>query len=326
MLWTIEAKGGYFDCGKAFGAACAESIAYRLAREFRANAVESYIEELKKVDALCRTLYPEYVEELEGIAEGSGADYWSLLLLNTPELMERHQGCTTVAVSNESEVYLVHNEDGNGNERSEDCVILHYVLPNCSFYAFTYAGEIAGGSYSWNSHGLYFSVNYLKPIEIDFTGRVSRNFVARKVVEAKSIQDAITVLEHGQDVSGYHYYMGQGTELVSIENFQNEVSVKKVMGVDVHANHYLHEQFVDRASGKPNSLTRQKRAEELKQQGVDPLHMLADRANLPNAICTEFGDGLHTISTIGFYPKEHVIKLYEPETLKIEQEFPYEFK
>jgi len=321
MLRVIEAKGDYFACGKIFGASCAESIAFRIKRELADNAVEQYQSELETVDALCKKLYPEYVSELEGIAEGSGASYWDLLLLNTPELMERAQGCTTVAVSNAEEQYLVHNEDANADERSEDCVLLHYVLPDRSFYAFTYAGEIAGGSYSWNSHGLYFSVNYVKPIDIDFDGRVSRNFVARKLIEAESIEAAVAILEHGQDVSGYHYYMGQGDRLVSIENFRNEVSMKEVEGTDVHANHYLHEKFAAQAIGKPNSLTRQQRAEELRDRGAAPFDILTDRANLPDAICTGFGEGLHTISTIGFYPQERKIRLYEPGTLIVEAEY-----
>lgn len=321
MLRIIEAKGDYYECGRIFGSLCAESIAYRLEQELPGDTIEEYREELLSIDKLCRKLYPECIRELEGIAEESGADYWALLLLNTPELMARHQGCTTIAVSNGKEQYLVHNEDGNATERSEDCMLLHYVLPDRSFYAFTYAGELAGGSYSWNNNGLYFSVNYLKPIDIDFTGRVSRNFVARKVIEATSIEEAVHILEHGQDVSGYHYYMGQEDRLVSIENYQNEVSLKEVQGIDVHANHYLHEKFIDRASSKPNSLTRQKRAEELVLAGAQPIQVLADRENLPNAICTEFGEGLHTISTIGFYPQEHLVRLYKPETLEPEAVF-----
>jgi len=321
MLRVIEARGDYFACGKIFGASCAESIAFRIARELAEHPSEKYQLELKKVDTLCRKLYPEYVSELEGIAEGSGASYWDLLLLNTPELMERAQGCTTVAVSNAREQYLVHNEDANADERSEDCVLLHYVLPDRSFYAFTYTGELAGGSYSWNSCGLYFSVNYVKPIDINFDGRVSRNFVARKLIEVENIEAAVAILEHGQDVSGYHYYMGQGDRLVSIENFRNEVSLLEVEGTDVHANHYLHNKFLERVTGKPNSIMRQQRAEELRDQGVAPLNILTDRANLPDAICTNFGEGLHTISTIGFYPQEQKIRLYEPGTLLVEAEY-----
>ncbi|CAN5742852.1 C45 family autoproteolytic acyltransferase/hydolase [soil metagenome] len=322
MIRIIEAKGDYYECGKTFGSLCAENIAYRIAQELPGTTVETYRKELSVVDQTCRILYPDYVRELEGIADGSGVDYWTLLLLNTPELMARHQGCTTIAVSNRKEQYVVHNEDGGATERSEDCVLLHYVLPDRSFYAFSYAGELAGGSYSWNNTGLYLSVNYLKPIHLDFSGRVSRNFVARKIIEAKSIKDAIYILEHGQDVSGYHYYMGQGDKLVSIENFQNDVSVKEVVGVDIHANHYLHDKFIQKASGKPNSLVRQRRAEELVRKGTEPIQVLVDRENLPDAICTEFGEGLHTISTIGFYPQENIVKLYKPETLEIEAEFP----
>lgn len=304
MLKIIEATGDYFTCGKTFGTSCIKNIANRLKRELANNSTEIYKNELKEIDTLCKKFYPEYIIELKGIAEGAKVDYWKLLLLNSPELMERHQGCTSIAISNKKEFYLVHNEDGNSNEDIENCIILHYTLPHCSFYAFTYAGELPGASYGWNSHGLYFSVNYLKPINNNINEKISRNFIARKMLELNNIDNVKKIIKNGQDMSGYHYYMGQGNKLISIENFQDEISLNKVIGINIHTNHYLHRKFTKRANGKENSLIRQNQAEKLIKKGFQPLKILADRANLPNAICTKFGEGLHTISTVGFYPQK----------------------
>jgi len=321
MLKVVEAQGSYRECGRAFGLACKENISYRLDRDAPLTALATHREELNGVDERCRKWYPEYVQELEGIAEGSGADYWRLLLLNTPELLERESGCTSIAVSKGDSLYLVHNEDGVSEERTEDCTLLHYILPNVSFYAFTYDGELAGGSYSWNSHHLYFSVNYLEPISLDIDGWVSRNFVARKMVETSSVEDAIKVLESGQDGCGYHYYIGQDDKLFSIENFHNEVSVREVSGTDVHSNHYLHPAFLNRGNRGEHTEVRLERAQELVSQGKDPLQILTDRANAPLSICTEKNEALHTISTFGVYPRDHKVVLYEPESLKEEAVF-----
>lgn len=321
MLRIVELSGDYYDCGKQFGLACKDNIQSRLNKEITPALVEQHKEILQEVDTRYRELYPDYCKELEGVAAGSETDYWALLLLNTSEILERTAGCTSIAVATDTQKYLVHNEDGDAQERTEDCFLLHYTLKDSSFYAFTYAGELPGGSYSWNSSHLYFSVNYLKPIDPDMHGRVSRNFLARKAIEAKNIDEAIALFKSYDDASGYHYYMGQGDGFVSIENFHTQVSVKEVQGIDAHSNHYLHPDFIGKVEHKQHTQMRIDRAQQLIKEGTDPLRVLADRANAPLSICTEPNEALHTISTIGFFPKEKKVILYEPELLKEESSF-----
>ena len=321
MLKIVGARGNYRACGFAYGTQCRESIAYRLQREISVSSVDAHRPLLLEIHERITARYPEFVQELEGIAAGSECDYWRLLLLNTPEITERSAGCTSIAVTKKDEIYLVHNEDGEGDERAEDCVLLHYLLPDVSFYAFTYAGEIAGGSYSWNSHGLYLSVNYLTPLGTDLTSGVSRNFVARKIIESSDIEVAIRYLNGGGDMSGYHYYIGQGTSIYSIENYKDAASAREVVGIDVHSNHYLHPQFTGRTQPSKHSDTRLQRAQELVGTDADPLSILGDRAHAPLSICTNPNEALHTISTIGFYPRDNAIILYEPGTLAREARF-----
>jgi hypothetical protein len=86
----------------------------------------------------------------------------------------------------------------------------------------------------------------------------------------------------------------------------------------VHSNHYLHQAFVDKVHHKEHSEMRLRRAQELVHEGAKPLKILADRANALLSICTEPNEALHTISTLGVYPREHKVILYEPESLKEE--------
>ncbi len=321
MLKIIEARGNYYDCGYQFGEQAKKHIEYRLKREVKDALFKKYQKALEEVHQTCKKYYPQFIREMEGMADGAKVDYWRLLLLNTPEIESRKGGCTTIAAKRDDGIFLVHNEDGGGDERSQDCFLVHYVLPEVSFYAFVYAGEIPSGSYSWNSYGVYFSVNYLEPIRPDITDRVSRCFVARRLIEAKSIEDGISKLKSGHEASGYHYYLGKGTDLFSIEQFHDSVSIKEVRGIDVHTNHYLHPMFSAQAPTYKNSLIRYKQTLKLLEEKKDPMDILADRKHAPNSICTKLLENGHTISTIRFLPTENKVELYEPLSMKKVQTF-----
>ena len=322
MLKLIEAKGSPYECGRIFGDATRENILYRMNWCTPDGMFERHQAALPQINDACEKHYPQLAQELKGIADGAGIDYWRLLLLNSPEIREEVSGCTTIAVNENDKLSLMHNEDGGGNDRAADCFLLHYSLENgCSFYAFAYAGVLPGCSYSWNSHHLYFSVNYLKPIGMNLAGRVPRNFVSRAMIEAENVEAAIAFLKNSHDASGYHYYLGQGERLCSIENHGNRVSVKEVAGVDIHANHYLHPMFAPAASSSEHSRIRLAQARKLVGDGQEPMRVLTDRAHAPNAICTRQHEALNTISTIEFLPKEKRVTLFKPETLEREQSF-----
>ena len=322
MLKLIEASGNPYKRGRAFGAATRENILFRMKWIMPGGTFEKFKAALPPVNQICEKYYPRYVEELKGMADGAGIDYWRLLLLNSPEIREVPSGCTTIALNEGGRLTLMHNEDGNGLERAEDCFLLHYTLENGnSFYAFAYAGVLPGCSYSWNSAHLYFSVNYLNPIRSDIKGRVSRNFVARAMIEAESVENGIALLKSSHDASGYHYYLGQGERLCSIENFGNEVSVKEIAGIDVHSNHYIHPAFAKNAPTGEHSRIRLDQARKLIGQKLAPMQVLTDRTHAPNAICTRPYEALNTISTVEFSPREKRVTLFEPESLKEERNF-----
>ena len=195
-------------------------------------------------------------------------------------------------------------------------VFVHYALPTVSFYAFVYAGELPGTSYGWNSHGVFFTCNYLYlGFGVGLQGRVSRTFVARQLMEATDNDDAVTKLKSGHSASGYHNFIGKEDRLVSVEQYRDDVSVKEVVGMDVHTNHYLHAQFAVKMKSYKHSKMRYDRVSRLLREGYDPLRVLADRAHAPYAICTLQNEELHTLSTVRFLPVQHRVEVYEPKTL-----------
>jgi hypothetical protein len=148
--------------------------------------------------------------------------------------------------------------------------------------------------------------------------RVARTFVSRQLMDATDVDDAVTKLKSGHNATGYHNFMGKGDRLVSVEQFRDEVSVEEVAGTSVHTNHYRHPLFAKKMKSYKHSAMRYERMNKLLRDGDDPLRVLADRANAPNAVCTLQNEELHTLSTVRFLPLQRKVELFEPRTLALQ--------
>ena len=315
----VEANGDHYRCGRDYGAATKRNITWRLNTFVDNEEFQDSSRELHAAHENCKQYFPQYLRELEGVADGAEVDFWKLLYFNLPELSHSESGCTSIAIRDANETLLVHNEDSVGEERLQDGFLVHYTLPTVSFYAFAYAGELPGNSYGWNSHGAFFTCNYLYlGFGVGLKGRISRAFVARQLMEATDIDDAVTRLKVGHSASGYHNFIGKEDRLVSVEQFRDEVSVEEVVGADVHTNHYLHPQFAEMMDSYKHSRMRYDRVNKLLREGHNPLRVLADRADAPYAICTLKNEELHTLSTVRFLPLHHRVEVYEPKTLELQ--------
>ena len=321
-LDIVEARGDHYLCGRDYGAATKRNIIWRLDNFVDDDAFKGSSRELHAAHETCKQYFPQYLRELQGVADGAEVDFWKLLYFNLPELSDSDSGCTSIAIRGANETLLVHNEDSVGEERLQDGFLVHYVLPTVSFYAFAYAGELPGTSYGWNSHGVFFTCNYLYlGFGVGLQGRVSRTFVARQLMEATDIDDAVAKLRSGHSASGYHDFIGKEDRVVSVEQFRDGVSVEEVVGKYVHTNHYLHPQFTAKMESYKHSQMRYDRVSKLLLEGYDPLRVLADRADAPYAICTLQNEELHTLSTVRLLPLQHRVEVYAPKTLERQAEF-----
>lgn len=322
MIKHFEVSGNYYECGFQIGQALKKVIQKRLDRLVTKEIFSIWEKDLPKVEEVCQSRFPNLISEIQGVADGAEVDFKRVLLLNCEELRYSEKGCTTIAEVSSKEISLTHNEDTGAEigDHIEDCILITYNLPNLTFTSFLYAGELPGSAYNWNNLGLYFSVNYLDPLDpIPYPDRIPRDFTARALIEARDLEEALKILGTTSDASGYHYYIGKGDEIISVEQNLDKLSVLNVTGVIAHSNHYTHPQFANNMDIDQSSKFRLKRANEMIDDHKEALKILSDRTNAPYTICRLPEDDGLTLSTVKFLPRENKVIIYTP--LSIEKEY-----
>ncbi len=331
--------GTPFDCSFQIGKRFHREIRARL-RHYRISplSLKHQWKQIHEYYHYCQRHYPQYREEIAGLAEGSKTDFLELFYLNCPELSQSHHschgsnsshscygghGCSSIAIVPEEEkgkMLLAHNEDGEPGEKG---VLITYQLPKLTFHSFVYHGELPGSAYNWNQYGLFFTVNYI-PVLSRKKG-APYYFLTRKLVECPTVASAIRILKQSSCASGFHAYIGQGHRIISVEKWGNKTSIKEVKGIEGHTNHFLHPGM--RSEVRKGSLLRLKRLQELLASkkiktknhpgmgGAKPsltsgelLKILFDRRNRPYPLYSATGDESRTLSTVVF--KDGKMKIY----------------
>ncbi|XP_019624203.1 PREDICTED: uncharacterized protein LOC109469888 [Branchiostoma belcheri] len=161
-----------------------------------------------------KTAYPNYVEELEGMAEGADVPFehmfivnyeFEILLLNMKKKEEEKEGlkgCTTVFLNyRDGPRVLAHNEDGPAGEQG--CLLVAHVepyslpggrtLPEENFVSYCYTCLLPGVAFSFNSHGLCITCNTLVSKEAE-ENKIGLSFACRAVLAASTVDDAVSML------------------------------------------------------------------------------------------------------------------------------------
>lgn len=313
MIKHITVSGSHYECGLQIGQSLKEEIRIRIETHITDDVFNRLSTKAQITQETCRKLCPQFIEELEGMAEGAEISFDKIFLLNCEELRDSEVGCTTIAEVSKDTISIFHNED-TGDD-SEEFALITYNLPDYSLTAFSYAGSLPGDAFGWNGFGTCVTVNYLAPIdkEVDPT-RLPRNFTGRALLEAKDINHGLEILRTCPDATGYHYFMGHGNRIVSVEQYKDDLSVQDVSGRMAHANHYIHPQFVQKASGDENTKTRQERADTLIADEVTNSDILLNTQDAPNSICRREGDNGRTLSSVEFNLTEKLVHIKNPET------------
>ncbi len=196
-----------------------------------------------------RRLYPDYVEELRGMAEGAGVDFPDLFVISAEEeLLDRWGGwdkCSSAAVRGRDGLYLIHNEDYIG--RYEGRLVLIDAAPRGrpAFLSLGYPGTLAGSSCGLNDRGLAMSGNSLR-----FLPRrrgIPKNFVLRDVLAAKDLRQAyrrmavqprlagnnIMVVSSGEGRAAYIEAAPRQTVLVELGAARHLANTNHILSKDV---------------------------------------------------------------------------------------------
>jgi len=243
--------------------------------------------------------YPQYVDEMRGIAEGSNTSFGDIVALNVMEAVTvdalHLTRCTSMAVNEErtadGHVLAAHNEDWIPEDEDDVYVVSARPASEPPFLAMTYGGLLP--NVGFNAYGLAQLIDSVHPS--DSRIGIPRLVVARAVLAARRISGAIgrTLVPHR--AAGYNHLLAhESGEMYSVEvSSQRSEILHGTDGYLAHTNHYLAGTMREIES-EPEELissrVRYFRALRLLRQSsahtIKTLQaILKDHVNLPNSIC-----------------------------------------
>ncbi|KAK9053009.1 hypothetical protein SSX86_029639 [Deinandra increscens subsp. villosa] len=287
------------------------------------------------------TKFPNHWNEMRGIAHGAGVPFLHILILNfrkeilpfipKPERVEDEEeetidDCSDILVVSDAMAVVAHNEDANVALVGHTYLIKATLASGLTYTAYTYAGELPSCAFGFNNHGLAFTLNSVPPAESEIVaGGIGRNFISRDLLEATSLEDAITRIRSSLVSVGHSYNLIDINlrKILNVETASSQrLSVHEVGSTPFfHANMYLHLE-VDQAHDQ-NSISRQNRAALLpKKSKQDLLSLLGDTDDHKYPIFMQ-GPTLYTLCTAVFDLDERTLAITEANPRKGEVSYVF---
>jgi len=260
---------------------------------------EEALRETQKFLPYSEEAFPQFVEEIRGIAEGASVPFHEIWILNCYEeltdVQHRMWGCTSLSVRSDhtadGHVLLAHNEDWNSVDH--DTVYLVHAEPDDgpAFIGMTYGPLLA--NIGLNAEGIAVAINSVYPND----GRVGvpRILFSRAVLSACTIGQAIRACVPKLRAGGYNYLLADAHgELYSVETSATTHDILYGHGGWLaHTNHYLAPkmQALEEPGTYAGSHVRLNRVQRLLKvqfggvtvEGLQDI--LRDHVNYPNSVC-----------------------------------------
>lgn len=323
LLKLVRVAGSHREMGRQIGEECRQQIQHSIenARKLLADAYdtlqldwEGALIQARKYMPFAEERYPQYVEELQGMAEGANVGLDDLGMLNAMEAVTMDAlhltKCTSMAVSQErttnDRVLIAHNEDWLPEDEAD--VYLIHAKPDDEppFLAMTYGGLLP--NIGFNAYGIAQCCDSVYPT--DSRIGIPRIIVSRAVLAARTPGEAIRHMLAPHRAAGYNHLLAhESGEIYSVEVSARQFAIlEPENGVMVHTNHYL-DAHMRTIESEPDEListrVRYLRAKRLlAQQEKHTIRSLQaiqkDHVNHPDSICNHaiMGDPLDREKTI----------------------------
>ena len=241
---------------------------------------------------------------MRGLAEGAGAAFDDVLVLNTIESITAdrlHLGCTSLAVSGDvsrdGSVLLAHNEDWYPDD-IEDVFLVH-ARPEGEppFLALSYGGLLP--NIGLNAAGIAQGCDTVYATDVRLG--IPRTIVARHVLAASSIEEATSAAVHPERAAGYNHLLATAAgEIFNLEaSATRHERIEPVGGLAAHTNHYISSHMVAVEDGPQTRLRSRRRLARARQRiearagEVDAdllVEVLSDHDGFPYSICSHVLD------------------------------------
>lgn len=302
VLREVSASGSHYNIGVSIGKQCRDQ-ALRMSKRFKAwsELVPGMTVEKAKAKArlslpLSREFYPEFVEEMEGYADGTGIDFDLVYAALSDRTVGGGKGCTDIAVNShwtkDDVVFAAHNEDVEPYNYSDVCIARITPKDEPGFIGVCYGGLYP--TVGMNAAGISLTGNALVPNDTR-TG-LPKMFPVRKVLKAKGIYDALTwSMPPSRGHSYNNIVCDTNGEIYSMEGSATTFdALYGQEGYLVHTNHYLSPRmwrFEDDMHTRMSSIIRYNRASKLFKRHLGQVDLgtfkevLSDHVGHPESIC-----------------------------------------
>ena len=309
----VRISGTHREMGRQIGETCRKQVQHSIesADKLLADAYEhlELTREGARIQAgkyipFAQDRFPQYVEEMRGIAEGANVSFEEVAVVNSMEALTddalQLTRCTSFAVNDDytanGHVLLAHNEDWVP-EDEDDVFIIHATPKNeCPFLAMTYGCLLP--NIGFNAYGIAQLCDSVFPI--DSRIGTPRVVVSRAVLASEKPDKAIRDTVSAHRAAGYNHLLAhESGELYSVEVSARHFAILNGGdGYIVHTNHYLAPamQEIEREPEKLiASHVRYFRALRLvkreRQHTIETLQAIQrDHVNFSRAICNHFVD------------------------------------
>lgn len=301
------AGASFFEIGRQYGQQAKVQIAHAIAdyREVFAETSSMSWEEIQKVALsyvdITRRETPEVMEEVEGIAEGSGFSLADIMIVNCRYEITKFpkpKECTTAVVMPEAgkdgRMYLFKNWDYRVGIM-DHVVIIHITEPNGTrMVGLAEAGQVLRGG--MNSFGIGLACNNLQSIYDKWDVGLPSVFARRQMLKMGNFADAVNWLKtFPRAVSNNMMVCSFNEKLAAdLEVYPEGTDViEPEAGVLTHANHFIVQPQI---YALPAKSQRDARLRELLMQergniDVDYIKLcMADHVNYPQALCRHAPD------------------------------------
>jgi len=266
-----------------------------------------------------RAVYPQFVEELEGIAEGADLPFDEVFLEMCEELWEtaawqdgavgRSKGCTDFAARGRATVdgstLLAHTND-LAPLAEQGLVILRVQAGDEPEFLGVSVGGL-GYSAGFNAAGISMTGNAVS--SNDVRPGVPRLLIVRAILAARRLGEAMDACLLPQRASNYNNIIADADgEIYSMEGSATDCEPIYAEGdVLAHANHYASlpmRRFEADRNDIGGSVIRHNRAMRLLRENYGQLspalfrELLADHENYPSSICKHAGESVTVFSII----------------------------
>lgn len=319
----LEVRGTYRQVGQQIGEALKPKVQHTLAlaRESLPPGV-SWDEMLRQSDpylASSRAIYPQYVDELYGIAQGAGVPFRELFLEMCEELWgpaawqwggaPAQRGCTDFAARGRAtadrSTLLAHTNDLPA-AMEEELVLLKVQAGDEPEFLGVSPGGLAFSA-GLNAAGISLTGNEVS--SNDVRPGVPRLLIVRAILAARRLEEAMRACLLPQRASNYNNVIADDWgEVYSMEGSATDCEPIYIEGdILAHANHYASapmRRFEADRSEIGGSVLHHNRAWRLLRDNIGQLTpelfqvLLADHANYPNSICKHGVDSVTVFSMI----------------------------